>query len=99
MNVLFTRPPANAAEELRALVRRNAQLEDLGYSIETLEPTESLSVGSGAGLSGTGLSGTGLRLTRVANSDRQRVEPIQHRALVSLCVGGGQGGALWLEAA
>ena len=43
-------PPADAAGALRALVRRNAQLEDLGYSVETLEPTGVLSVGSAAGL-------------------------------------------------
>ena len=43
-------PPPDAAGALRALVRRNAQLEDLGYSVETLEPTGVLSVGSAAGL-------------------------------------------------
>ena len=36
-------PPPDAAGALRALVRRNAQLEDLGYSVETLEPTGVLS--------------------------------------------------------
>jgi putative ABC transport system permease protein len=43
-------PPADAANALRSLVRRNAQLEDLGYSIEMVEPAGVLSVGSAAGL-------------------------------------------------
>jgi ABC-type lipoprotein release transport system permease subunit len=43
-------PPGDAAGALRTLVRRHAQLEDLGYSVEPLEPTGVLSVGSAAGL-------------------------------------------------
>ena len=75
-------PPPDAAGALRALVRRNAQLEDLGYSIETLEPTGVLSVGSAAGLldeahakaATSALQGTGMQasalFTYLANSLR-----------------------------
>ena len=75
-------PPADAAGALRALVRRNAQLEDLGYSVETLEPTGVLSVGSAAGLldeahakaATSALQGTGMQasalFTYLANSLR-----------------------------
>ena len=75
-------PPADAAGALRALVRRNAQLEDLGYSIETLEPTGVLSIGSAAGLldeahakaATSALQGTGMQagalFTYLANSLR-----------------------------
>ena len=63
-------------------MRRNAQLEDLGYSIETLEPTGVLSVGSAAGLldeahakaATSALQGTGMQagalFTYLANSLR-----------------------------
>ncbi|MET0167365.1 MAG: FtsX-like permease family protein, partial [Vicinamibacterales bacterium] len=75
-------PPPDAAGALRALVRRNAQLEDLGYSIETLEPTGVLSIGSAAGLldeahakaATSALEGTGMQagalFTYLANSLR-----------------------------
>ena len=43
-------PPADAAAALRALVRREAQLDDLGYLVETVDSTGVLVVGSGAGL-------------------------------------------------
>ncbi|HYJ93060.1 MAG TPA: FtsX-like permease family protein, partial [Vicinamibacterales bacterium] len=75
-------PPPDAAGALRALVRRNAQLEDLGYSIETIEPTGVLSIGSAAGLldeahakaATSALEGTGMQagalFTYLANSLR-----------------------------
>ncbi len=43
-------PPADAAASLRALVRREAQLEDLGYLVETADAPGVLVVGSGSGL-------------------------------------------------
>src|SRR6188474_1384392 len=75
-------PPPDAAGALRALVRRNAQLEDLGYSIETIDPTGVLSIGSAAGLldeahakaAASALEGTGMQagalFTYLANSLR-----------------------------
>jgi ABC-type lipoprotein release transport system permease subunit len=43
-------PPADAAAALRSLVRREAQLEDLGYQVETADAPGVLVVGSGSGL-------------------------------------------------
>jgi ABC-type lipoprotein release transport system permease subunit len=75
-------PPADAAASLRTLVRRHAQLEDLGYSIESIEPAEVLSIGSAAGLldaahakaATSALDGTGMQasavFTYLANSLR-----------------------------
>jgi len=92
-------PPPNAAGELRALVRRNAQLEDLGYSIETLEPTESLSVGSAAGLlddahakaATTALDGTGMQagglFTYLANTLRVGEREIPYSLVTALDLG------------
>src|SRR6185295_12421935 len=75
-------PPADAAAALRTLVRRHAQLEDLGYSIESIEPAGVLSIGSAAGLldaahakaATSALDGTGMQasamFTYLANSLR-----------------------------
>ncbi len=43
-------PPADAAATLRDLVRRQAQLEDLGYLLETADPAGVLVVGATAGV-------------------------------------------------
>ncbi|MBV9658948.1 MAG: thiolase family protein [Verrucomicrobia bacterium] len=58
-------------------------------------PDEVLNVNGGAIALGhpVGVSGTRLVLTALKELARRN----QKRALVSLCVGGGQGGALWLE--
>ncbi|HEX9784596.1 MAG TPA: thiolase family protein [Opitutaceae bacterium] len=60
-------------------------------------PGEKLNVNGGAIAFGhpVGTSGTRLALTALKELRRRK----QRQALVSLCVGGGQGGALWLEAA
>jgi acetyl-CoA acetyltransferase family protein len=60
-------------------------------------PNETLNVNGGGIALGhpVGASGARLVLTALKELRRRRAR----RALVSLCVGGGQGGALWLEAA
>jgi acetyl-CoA C-acetyltransferase/acetyl-CoA acyltransferase len=59
-------------------------------------PREKLNVNGGAVALGhpVGASGARLALTALKELHRRQAK----RALVSLCVGGGQGGALWLEA-
>jgi acetyl-CoA C-acetyltransferase/acetyl-CoA acyltransferase len=59
-------------------------------------PNEILNVNGGAIALGHPVGATGVRLVLTALKELQRRHA--HRALVSLCVGGGQGGALWLEA-
>jgi len=56
---------------------------------------EKLNVNGGAIALGHPVGATGARLVLTALKELQRREG--RRALVSLCVGGGQGGALWLE--
>lgn len=58
-------------------------------------PREKLNVNGGSIALGHPVGATGARLVLTALKELQRREA--HRALVSLCVGGGQGGALWLE--
>ncbi|MBG30431.1 MAG: acetyl-CoA C-acyltransferase [Opitutae bacterium] len=60
-------------------------------------PSEKLNVNGGAIALGhpVGASGARLALTTLKELHRRKAK----RGLVSLCVGGGQGGALWLEAA
>ncbi|MBI4626785.1 MAG: thiolase family protein [Verrucomicrobia bacterium] len=60
-------------------------------------PHEILNVNGGAVALGHPVGATGARLVLTALKELQRRRA--RRALVSLCVGGGQGGALWLEAA
>jgi len=92
-------PPADAAGALRALVRRNAQLEDVGYSVETLEPTGVLSVGSAAGLldeahakaATSALQGTGMEasalFTYLANSLRVGDREVPYSLVTALDLG------------
>ena len=89
-------PPPDAAGALRALVRRNAQLEDLGYSVETLEPTGVLSVGSAAGLldeahakaATSALQGSGMQasalFTYLANSLRVGDREVPYSLITAL---------------
>ncbi len=58
-------------------------------------PLEKLNVNGGAIALGHPVGATGARLVLSALKELQRRNG--HRALVSLCVGGGQGGAAWLE--
>ena len=58
-------------------------------------PMEKLNVNGGAIALGHPVGATGARLVLTALKELQRRDA--HRAVVSLCVGGGQGGALWLE--
>jgi acetyl-CoA acetyltransferase family protein len=58
-------------------------------------PREKLNVNGGSIALGHPVGATGARLVLTALKELQRRQV--RRALVSLCVGGGQGGALWLE--
>jgi acetyl-CoA C-acetyltransferase/acetyl-CoA acyltransferase len=58
-------------------------------------PREKLNVNGGSIALGHPVGATGARLVLGALKELQRRQA--RRALVSLCVGGGQGGALWLE--
>jgi len=58
-------------------------------------PAEKLNVNGGAIALGHPVGATGARLVLTALKELHRRKA--RRALVSLCVGGGQGGALWLE--
>jgi putative ABC transport system permease protein len=75
-------PPADAPAALRALIRRDAQLDDLGYLVETVDSPGVLVIGSSAGLldeahakaamgalEGTGMQ-AGALFTYLANSIR-----------------------------
>ena len=58
-------------------------------------PEEKLNVNGGAIALGHPVGATGARLVLTALHELRRRNA--RRALVSLCVGGGQGAALWLE--
>jgi acetyl-CoA acetyltransferase len=58
-------------------------------------PEEKLNVNGGAIALGHPVGATGARLVLTSLHELRRRGA--KRALVSLCVGGGQGGALWLE--
>jgi acetyl-CoA C-acetyltransferase/acetyl-CoA acyltransferase len=58
-------------------------------------PMDKLNVNGGAIALGHPVGATGARL--VLTSLKELARRNAHRALVSLCVGGGQGGAIWLE--
>ena len=87
--VLACRAAAESAEFGRRHLHRAGPLGEI--------PAETLNVNGGGIALGhpVGASGARLALTALKELRRRRA----CRALVSLCVGGGQGGALWLEAA
>ena len=87
--VLACQAAAKSAEFSRAHLGRAGALGEI--------PEEALNVNGGGIALGhpVGASGARLVLTALKELHRRRAR----RALVSLCVGGGQGGALWLEAA
>ena len=58
-------------------------------------PAEKLNVNGGSIALGHPVGTTGARL--ILTSLKELARRQKKRALVSLCVGGGQGGALWLE--
>jgi len=92
-------PPADAANALRALVRREAQLDDLGYLMETVDSPELLVVGSGAGIlddahataAMSALEGTGMRasalFTYLANSIRLGEREIPYSLVTAIDLG------------
>ncbi len=79
---------ARSAEFARALLGRDTALGEI--------PDEKLNVNGGAIALGHPVGASGARLVLTALKELRR-RGARH-ALVSLCVGGGQGGALWLEA-
>ena len=87
--VLACRAAAESADFSRKHLGRAGALGEI--------PNETLNVNGGGIALGhpVGASGARLVLTALKELRRRRAR----RALVSLCVGGGQGGALWLEAA
>jgi len=87
--VIACRAAAESAEFARKHLGRSGALGEI--------PNETLNVNGGGIALGhpVGASGARLVLTALKELKRRRAR----RALVSLCVGGGQGGALWLEAA
>jgi acetyl-CoA C-acetyltransferase/acetyl-CoA acyltransferase len=72
----------------RKALRRDAPLGAI--------PREKLNVNGGAIALGHPVGATGARLILMSLKELKRRKA--KRALVSLCVGGGQGAALWLEA-
>jgi acetyl-CoA acetyltransferase family protein len=78
---------ARSAEFSRQQLGRDTALGEI--------PDEILNVNGGAVALGHPVGSTGARLVLTALKELHRRKA--KRALVSLCVGGGQGGALWLE--
>ena len=87
--VLACRAAAQSPEFGRKNLGRSAALGEI--------PAEKLNVNGGGIALGHPVGASGARLTLTALKELRRRGA--KRALVSLCVGGGQGGALWLEAA
>jgi acetyl-CoA acetyltransferase family protein len=87
--VLACRAAALSAEFGRKHLGRTAPLGEI--------PAEKLNVNGGGIALGHPVGASGARLVLTALKELRRRHA--QRALVSLCVGGGQGGALWLEAA
>jgi acetyl-CoA acetyltransferase family protein len=69
---------------------------DLPYPLGSI-PSEKLNVNGGAIALGHPVGASGTRLALSALKELRRRN--ERQGLVTLCVGGGQGGALWLEAA
>lgn len=86
--VLACRAAAESADFGRDQLGRPGPLGEI--------PREILNVNGGAIALGHPVGATGARLVITALKELRRRRA--KRALVSLCVGGGQGGALWLEA-
>ncbi|MFT5239110.1 MAG: acetyl-CoA acetyltransferase family protein [Candidatus Promineifilaceae bacterium] len=78
---------AQSGTYARDVLRRETALGDI--------PTERLNVNGGAISLGHPVGATGARLVLSTLLEMKRRSA--RRALVTLCVGGGQGGALWLE--
>ena len=72
-----------------------AQVLTVVQKLEGQIPAEKLNVNGGAIALGHPVGATGARL--ILTSLKELVRRDGRRALVSLCVGGGQGGAIWLE--
>ena len=87
--VLACRAAAESAEFGRKHLGRDRALGEI--------PLEKLNLNGGGIALGHPVGASGGRLVLTALKELQRRKA--QRALVSLCVGGGQGGALWLEAA
>jgi acetyl-CoA acetyltransferase family protein len=85
--VLACQIAARSAEYCRRYLGREDALGEI--------PDEILNVNGGAIALGHPVGVTGTRLVLTALKELHRRN--QNRALVSLCVGGGQGGALWLN--
>ncbi len=82
------------SEELMARYRNGAPGQRLHATLGVI-PRDKLNVNGGAIALGHPVGATGARLILTSLKELQRRG--QRRALVSLCVGGGQGAALWLE--
>ena len=85
--VLACKITAKSADYAQAHLGRDNALGEI--------PDEKLNVNGGAIALGHPVGATGARLVLTSLKELQRRGA--KRALVSLCVGGGQGGALWLE--
>ena len=92
------------AEQLCGLKVSDADLVEINEAFaaqvlavlaRTPVPNEKLNVNGGAIALGHPVGATGARLILSSLKELERRK--QKRALVSLCVGGGQGGAIWLE--
>ena len=86
--VLACQAGAQSADYARTHLGRDKALGEI--------PTAKLNVNGGGIALGHPVGSTGARLVLTALLELQRRHA--RRALVSLCIGGGQGGALWLEA-
>jgi len=87
--VLACRAASASTSFAQAHLGRNEPLGEI--------PNEILNVNGGAVALGHPVGASGARIVLTTLKELRRRQA--HRALVSLCVGGGQGGALWLEAA
>ncbi|MCS6245751.1 MAG: thiolase family protein [Opitutus sp.] len=87
--VLACQAGAKSADYARAHLGRTTALGEI--------PDAKLNVNGGGIALGHPVGSTGARLVLTSLLELQRRKA--RRALVSLCIGGGQGGALWLEAA
>ncbi|MFH1497127.1 MAG: acetyl-CoA C-acyltransferase [Verrucomicrobiota bacterium] len=89
VQVLACQAAARSADYAKKHLGRDTPLGEI--------PDEILNVNGGAVALGHPVGATGARLVLTALKELHRHRA--RRALVTLCIGGGQGGALWLEAA